>query len=51
VGGGFGLTRTGEQRWVLVKVRDEFALPGSDITADRPESVRTGRRWEDLVHR
>jgi hypothetical protein len=49
--GGFGLTRTGERRWVLVKVRDEFALPGSDITADRPESVRTGRRWEDLVRR
>jgi DNA ligase D-like protein (predicted 3'-phosphoesterase) len=51
LGGGFGLTRTGAQRWVLVKVRDEFALPGSDITADRPESVRTGRRWEDLVRR
>ena len=49
--GGFGLTRTGERRWVLVKVRDEFALPGSDITADRPESVRTGRTWEDLVRR
>jgi hypothetical protein len=49
--GGFGLTRTGERRWVLVKVRDEFALPGSDITADRPESVRTGRRWEDLLSR
>jgi DNA ligase D-like protein (predicted 3'-phosphoesterase) len=49
LGGGFGLTRTGERRWVLVKVRDEFALPGSDITADRPESVRTGRRWQDLV--
>lgn len=51
LGGGFGLTRTGERRWVLVKERDEFALPGSDITADRPESVRTGRRWEDLARR
>jgi DNA polymerase Ligase (LigD) len=49
--GGFGLIRTGERRWVLVKVRDEFALPGSDVTASRPESVRTGRRWEDLVRR
>jgi DNA ligase D-like protein (predicted 3'-phosphoesterase) len=49
--GGFGLTRTGERRWVLVKVRDEFALPGSDVTVDRPESVRTGRRWEDLARR
>jgi len=51
LGGRFGLTRTGTRRWVLVKVRDEFALPGSDITAGRPESVRTGRRWEDLVRR
>ena len=49
--GGFGLTRTGERRGVLLKVKDEFALPGSDITADRPESLRTGRGWEDLVHR
>jgi DNA ligase D-like protein (predicted 3'-phosphoesterase) len=47
--GGFALTRTGERRWVLVKVRDEFSRPGSDITAERPESVRSGRRWEELV--
>jgi DNA ligase D-like protein (predicted 3'-phosphoesterase) len=47
--GGFALTRTGERRWVLVKTRDEFSQPGSDITADRPESVRSGRRWEELV--
>ncbi len=47
--GGFALTRTGERRWVLVKVRDEFSRLGSDITAERPESVRSGRRWEELV--
>jgi DNA ligase D-like protein (predicted 3'-phosphoesterase) len=47
--GGFALIRTGERRWVLVKVRDEFSRPGSDITAERPESVRSGRRWEELV--
>ena len=47
--GGFGLIRTGERRWVLVKVRDEHALPGSDVTAERPESVRSGRQWQDLV--
>lgn len=51
LGGGFGLTRTGEPRWVLVKAKDEFALPGSDITADRPQSVRTGRSWQDLARR
>ena len=47
--GGFGLTRTGERRWVLVKVRDDFSQPRSDIAAARPESVRSGRIWEDLV--
>ena len=46
--GGFGLTRTGERRWILVKVRDEYAQPGSDIAAERPESVRSGRTWQDL---
>ena len=47
--GGFALTRTGERRWILVKVRDEQAREGSDITADRPESVRTGRAWRDVA--
>jgi DNA ligase D-like protein (predicted 3'-phosphoesterase) len=47
--GGFGLTRTGPRRWILVKVKDEFTRPGSDVAAERPESVRTGRRWEELV--
>jgi DNA ligase D-like protein (predicted 3'-phosphoesterase) len=49
--GGFALTRTGPQRWILVKVRDEAARPGSDIVADRPASVRTGRTWQDLAGR
>ena len=47
--GGFALTRTGPQRWVLVKVRDEHARDGSDIAAERPASVRSGRTWEDLA--
>jgi hypothetical protein len=47
--GGFALTRTGERRWILVKIRDEQAREGSDITADRQESVRTGRTWQDLA--
>jgi DNA ligase D-like protein (predicted 3'-phosphoesterase) len=46
--GAFGLTRTGERRWILVKVRDEHARPGSDIVAERPESVRSGKTWQDL---
>ena len=47
--GGFALTRTGERRWILVKVRDEQARAGSDIVAERPASVRSGRTWQDVA--
>ena len=47
--GGFGLTRTGERRWILVKVRDEHARAGSDIVAEQPVSVRSGRTWQELA--
>jgi DNA ligase D-like protein (predicted 3'-phosphoesterase) len=47
--GGFALTRTGEHRWILVKTRDATARPGSDIAAERPASVRTGRTWEQVA--
>jgi ATP-dependent DNA ligase len=46
--GRFGLTRTGEHRWILVKGRDEHARAGSDIVAERPASVRSGKTWQDL---
>jgi DNA ligase D-like protein (predicted 3'-phosphoesterase) len=47
--GGFALTRTGERRWILVKTRDATARPGSDIVAERPASVRTGRTWKEVA--
>ena len=47
--GRFGLTRTGERRWILVKARDEYARPGSDIVTERPASVRSGQTWQDLA--
>ena len=47
--GGFALTRTGENRWILVKTRDGHARPGSDIVAEQPASVRTGTTWEELL--
>ena len=47
--GRFGLTRTGERRWILVKASDEHARPGSDIVAERPASVRSGRTWAELA--
>jgi DNA ligase D-like protein (predicted 3'-phosphoesterase) len=46
--GRFGLTRTGPRRWILVKVRDEHARADSDIVAECPASVRSGRTWQDL---
>ena len=45
--GGFALQRTGgnakQPQWLLIKRKDDEARPGSDITAERPESVVTGR--------
>lgn len=49
--GGFALTRTGGTSWILVKVRDEDARPGSDIVAEQPASVRSGRTWQELRDR
>src|SRR3954452_4132854 len=40
--GGFALQRT-RRDWLLVKRRDDEARPGSDIDAERPESVLSGR--------
>jgi DNA ligase D-like protein (predicted 3'-phosphoesterase) len=48
--GGFALTRTAGNRWMLVKTRDSYARPGSDVTAEQPGSVRTGRTWQDLAN-
>jgi DNA ligase D-like protein (predicted 3'-phosphoesterase) len=50
--GGFALQRTrgGEKpQWLLIKRRDEHALPGSDIVAERPESVESGRTLEQTL--
>ena len=46
--GGFGLTRTGDRRWLLVKANDRHARPGSDVVAEQPASVRTGRTWQQV---
>jgi DNA ligase D-like protein (predicted 3'-phosphoesterase) len=51
--GGFALQRTrgGEKpQWLMVKRRDEYAAPGgSDITAERPESVQSGVTLSELL--
>ncbi len=49
--GGFAITRTGtepRERWILVKKRDAYADPSLDVVADRPESVRSGLRIDQL---
>ena len=47
--GRFGLTRTGERSWLLVKATDEHARPGSDVVSEAPASVRSGRTWQEIA--
>lgn len=50
--GGFALQRTrgGEKpQWLLIKRRDEEARPGSDVAAERPESVLSGVTLTELL--
>jgi DNA ligase D-like protein (predicted 3'-phosphoesterase) len=50
--GGFALQRTnrGEKpQWLLIKRKDDAAEPGSDVAAERPESVLSGSSLEQLL--
>src|SRR3954454_23484779 len=50
--GGFALQRTrrGEKpQWLLIKRRDEAAEPGSDVVADQPRSVLSGRTLTEVT--
>ena len=50
--GGFALQRTGggkKPQWLLIKRRDEYARSGSDILAERPESVQSGLTLAELL--
>ncbi|GAC1439854.1 MAG: hypothetical protein NVSMB51_18330 [Solirubrobacteraceae bacterium] len=46
--GGFALQRTRAQ-WLLIKRRDEHARPGSDVVAERPGSVISGRTLAEVA--
>ena len=39
------------RKWLLVKKVDGLERRGSDIAAERPESVKTGRTWQDVAER
>jgi DNA ligase D-like protein (predicted 3'-phosphoesterase) len=49
--GGFALQRTrpgDKPQWLLIKRRDDEALPGSDVVAEQPRSVLSGRTLDEL---
>ena len=51
--GGFVLQRTRgtglKAQWLLLKRRDDDARPGSDVVAEQPESVASGRTLDELI--
>jgi DNA ligase D-like protein (predicted 3'-phosphoesterase) len=50
--GGFALQRTrpgAKAQWLLIKRRDDEADPGSEVTAEQPRSVLSGRTLDALL--
>ncbi|HXM86329.1 MAG TPA: DNA polymerase ligase N-terminal domain-containing protein [Solirubrobacteraceae bacterium] len=50
--GGFALQRTrpgAKAQWLLIKRRDDDARAGSDVVAERPASVLSGRTLDELL--
>jgi DNA ligase D-like protein (predicted 3'-phosphoesterase) len=50
--GGFALQRTrpgAKPQWLLIKRKDDAARPGSDVVAEAPESVLSGRTLAEVI--
>ena len=50
--GKYALVRTrwgGGNNWLLIKMNDRYAHPGTDIVAEMTESVKTGRTLEEIA--
>ncbi|HVT00372.1 MAG TPA: DNA polymerase ligase N-terminal domain-containing protein [Solirubrobacterales bacterium] len=50
--GGFALQRTrpGEKpQWLLIKRKDDAARPGSDVVAEEPRSVQSGKTLAEII--
>jgi DNA ligase D-like protein (predicted 3'-phosphoesterase) len=50
--GGFALQRTrpgSKPQWLLIKRKDDEARPGSDVVAELPRSVLSGRTLDEVV--
>ncbi len=50
--GGFALQRTrpgAKAQWLLIKRRDEYAQSGSDVVAEHPCSVLSGRTLDEIL--
>jgi bifunctional non-homologous end joining protein LigD len=41
--------QSGKAQWLLIKHKDEYAVPGSDVTADYETSVATGRTMDEIA--
>ncbi|HOO54027.1 MAG TPA: DNA polymerase ligase N-terminal domain-containing protein, partial [Methanothrix sp.] len=49
--GGYALTRTGKgknERWILVKMKDDFARLDRNILETEPDSALTGRSVDEV---
>ena len=49
--GGFALQRTrpgAPPQWLMIKRKDEFARPGSDVVAELGASVESGRTLDEI---